>query len=255
MSKPFKSMQTMGNGDMLEDQHRDAYGRFAAEPGPKANAEILKHLAPTIDHAIRVHVGQSSPLLVSRARRMALDALRSYDPKRSRLQTHLFSQLQGLKRANRQLSTVVKVPERISIDRHHLERYTKDLTDELGREPTDTELADKTGFSPKRIAKVRTYAPAVAEGTLTSASDGNIYGPVDSLQKERLSWIHEAVYDDLSASDRKIMELTLGMNGRKAMSNQDIARKIGRSPGLVSQRKLHIQKKLDELAELRQGFL
>lgn len=248
-------MKTMGNGDMLEEQHRDAYGRFAKDPSPESNAAFLKHMQPTIEQAIKLHVGTSSPLLVSRARKMALDAARTYDPKRGRLQTHIINQLQGLKRANRQLSTVMKVPERIAIDRHHLERYTKELTDELGREPTDAELADKTGFSAKRIAKVRSYAPAVAEGSLMAVSEGNVYGGVDSLQKERLAWIHEAVYDDLSESDRKIMELTLGMNGRKAMSNQDIARKIGRSPGLVSQRKLHIQKKLDELAELRQGFL
>lgn len=244
--------KTMGNGDMLEEQHRDAYGRFAAEPdSPAAKAAFLKHVHPVIEAAIRTHVGQSSPLLVSRARRMALDAARTYDPKRARLQTHLFNQLQGLKRANRQLSTVVKVPERIAIDRHHLERYTKELADELGREPTDAELADKTGFSAKRIAAVRRYRPAVAEGTLTALSDGNVYGGVDEVGRARVGMWREMVYDELSPQDRRIMEHTLGMNGRRVLSNLEVARKIGRSPGLVSQRKAYIQALLDQEPEMQ----
>lgn len=241
----------MGNGDMLEEQHRDAYGRFAKDPSPASKAAFLKHLKPVIDSAINAHVGQSSPLLVSRARKMVLDAMKTYDPKRGRLQTHLFNQLQSLKRANRQLSTVVKVPERVAIDRYHLERYTKDLTDELGREPTDVELADRTGFSAKRIAKVRSYAPAVAEGTLTAASEGNVYGQIDEVGSRRKSMWQELVYDDLSPQDQKIMEWTLGLNNRRVLSNMEIARKLGKSPGLVSQRKKHIQSLLDQEDEMR----
>ncbi len=244
-------MRTMGNGDMLEEQHRDALGRWTADPSPKGNATLLKHLAPTIEHAIRTHVGEPSPLLTSRARKMVLAAVRTYDPKRSRLQTHLFNQLQGLKRANRQLSTVVKVPERVAIDRYHLERYTKDLHDELGREPTDAELANKTGFSPKRIARVRSYSPAVAEGTISATSDGNVYGAVDEIGSRRRSTWQEMVYGDLSTQDQRIMELTLGLNGRKPLSNMEIARKLGKSPGLISQRKAHIQGLLDQEEEMR----
>ncbi len=244
-------MKTMGDGNMLEEQHRDAYGRWTADPSPASNAAFLKHLQPTIDSAIKTHVGTSSPLLVSRARKMALDAARSYDPKRARLQTHLFNQLQSLKRANRQLSTVVKVPERVSIDRYHLDRYTKDLTDEFGREPTDTELADRTGFSPKRIAKIRSYTPAVAEGTLTAATEGNVYGGVDEIGSKRKSMWAEMVYDDLLPQDQKVMEYALGLNGRKPLSNTEIARKLGKSPGLISQRKKHIQELLDREEEMR----
>jgi DNA-directed RNA polymerase specialized sigma subunit len=251
MSKPYEPMKSMDSGDRLEEQHRDAYGRWTADPSPSGNAAFLKHLQTTIDSAIRTHLGTSSPLLVSRARRMALDAVRTYDPKRSRLQTHLFNQLQSLKRVNRQMTSAVKVPERVSIDRYHLERYTRDLTDELGREPTDAELSDKTGFSPKRIAKVRTYSPAIAEGTLTANSEGNIYGGLDEIGSQRKSMWQEMVYADLGDQDRKIMELSLGLNGRSPLQNHQIARKLGRSPGLISQRKKHIQELLDQEPEMQ----
>ena len=142
----------------------EPYNAWKATPGPDANAAILKTLDPVIQGAIKTHIGEPNPLLVSRARMMTLEGLRGYDPARGRLQTHLYNHLQGLKRVNRQQTTVLKVPERVALDKYHLDQYTREMSDELGREPTDRELMDRTGFSARRISHIRKYRPAVAEG-------------------------------------------------------------------------------------------
>jgi DNA-binding NarL/FixJ family response regulator len=46
------------------------------------------------------------------------------------------------------------------------------------------------------------------------------------------------------------MEHTLGMNNKKVLSNQEIARKLGLSPGAISQRKARIQQLLDRREDL-----
>jgi hypothetical protein len=46
------------------------------------------------------------------------------------------------------------------------------------------------------------------------------------------------------------MEHTLGMNGRRALNNTDLARKLGKSPGAISQAKARIQTMLDQGEEL-----
>jgi IS30 family transposase len=46
------------------------------------------------------------------------------------------------------------------------------------------------------------------------------------------------------------MELTLGMFGNKKHSNAEIAQKLGRSPGAITQRKIKIQQLLDQEYEL-----
>jgi hypothetical protein len=74
---------------------------------------------------------------------------------------------------------------------------------------------------------------------------------VDEVGAKRVNMWREMVYDDLNAQDRKIMEYTLGLNGRKPMSNQEVARKLGKSPGLISQRKKYIQEQLDQEQEMR----
>lgn len=227
---------------LLEPEFAPHFDAWKKAKTPEANATMLGHIQPMIDQAITAHVGQANPLLTSRARKMALDALKTYDPSRARLRTHLFNQLQGLKRVNRQQTSVIRVPERVSLDRYHLDNATQELIDKLGRDPTDDELADHAGFSVKRIKHVRGYNPAVAEGTLEAAhpEGQQVFGGTEGLGPRHSLW-HEVVKMDLSPTDQYIMEATL-----KGVPNQVVARKLKRSPGLVSQRKKFIQGLLDQ---------
>jgi hypothetical protein len=236
--------------DFLEPEFAEPFKTWKATPGPDANASMLKTLQPTIDKAISTHVGQSSPLLTSRARKMTLDALHSYDPNRSRLGTHLFNQLQGLKRVQRRQTTVLSVPERVSLDRYHLEEAERSLGAELGREPTDHELADHTGFSFKRMAHIRSYKPAVSQGLLETLGEGQVFGGVQGRRENSQDMWLRMVYDDLNPFDQKVMEHAIGFNGRPLLPNHEIAHKLNRSPGFISQRKKYIQQLMDQEPEL-----
>lgn len=237
--------------DLMEEDFREPYKLWKATPGPDTNAAMLKALTPTIEGAVRTHVGDPNPNLMSRARLMALQGLQGYDPARGRLQTHMYNHLLGLKRVARKQVQAVRVPERISLDRYHLENATQELANEMGREPTDEEIANRTGFSPRRMARVREYNPAVAEGTMDDATMGG--GPIGGVSgpvQERNNTIMDIVYDELDPYHKKIFELSFGYNGRRPMANQDIAAKMNRSPGAISQAKLRIQQMLDEVQEL-----
>jgi hypothetical protein len=235
---------------MLEPDFADDYGRWKADPSPDNSAAMLRRLTPTIEGAIRTHVGEPDPLLTSRARRMALQGLRTYDPSRGRLQTHLYGQLQGMKRVARRQSQAIGVPERVAIDRHNLEEATRQLGDELGREPSDDEILDRTGLSSRRLATVRRYRPAVAEGSLEDRATGaDFAGGVRAPGGEESLW-PRVVYEGLDAHHRKVMAMALGWHGRSPMSNREIARQLGRSEGAISQAKLRIQRQLDEEQDL-----
>lgn len=235
----------------IEDEYLKPFQDWKANQTPEGNAQALKHMHPLIEGAVRAHVGASNPLIMSQARRMALGALRTYDPKRSGLQTHLFNQLQGLKRVNRQQSTIIRAPERVALDRYHLEQHTQELTDKLGRSPSDAELANHTGLSARRLARARSYTPAVAEGALEASNpESTIFGSVTGAGRPAMSAWHSMVYDDLAPMDQVIMEHVLGLNNKQRLSNQGLAAKLKRSPGLISQRKKIIQGMLDKEQDL-----
>lgn len=225
--------------------YNDAYNVWKADPTPAGNVAILKTFQPVIEGAIQTHIGTSSPNLVSRARQLTLEGLRSYNPNAGRIRTHLYNQLQGLKRINRQQTNILKVPERISLDRYYLDQAAKELEHELGREPSDYELSNKVNLTLDRIARVREYNPAVAEGTLENISS-QIFGGTKTPQQRKLPIWHQIVYEDLIPVDQRIMEHALGLFGKRQLSNEEIARKLKVTPGYISQRKAKIQELLNQ---------
>jgi DNA-directed RNA polymerase specialized sigma subunit len=252
MTEPLQTpMMTMSTDDRLEPEYAEAYDAWSADPTPTNNAAMLKAIDPIIRKGVTANVGQGpNPLMQSRARQIALKSLGSYDRKRAKLQTHLMNNLQSLRRQDRQVSNVVRAPERVILDQRKLLEYEQELKDELGRDPTDAELMNRSGFSGKRLAKVRGWHPGAAEGTV-EGMDVNLLSSlgVGPSQEAHDMWV-QMVYDDLPPLDQKVMEYTLGLNGRKPLSNQEIAKKLGRSPGAISQRKKRIQEALNAEPEL-----
>lgn len=234
----------------LEDDYKPAYEQWKTNQTPEGNALFLKSIDPIVQKGIQMY-GGNSPLAKSQARLMALDAMEKYDPSRSRLQSHLLTQMQGLRRVNRKQSEVLTVPERILLDSQKLNSYTQELTDELGREPTDLEIADRYGINPTRMAQVRKYQPGLTSGQLEEFDplSGGTAGSLPGQHKAQDLWL-QVVYNDLPVIDQKILEYSLGLNGNKKLSNQEIARKLGRSPGAITQRKTKIQQLLDQEQEL-----
>lgn len=203
---------------------------------------LLDAAEPTIQSALKAYAGGNTALK-SRARRIAADAFQTYDPKKgTQLRTHLMTQLQPLQRHAREYSQLVRVPERVSMDLYKLKQEEQKFFDSHGREAADKEMADKTGLSMKRIARVRRYSKGeVAESGLTENEDGDqaiMYPGISKVNPEAV-WM-EYVHHDLAPIDQKILEWKTGYNGKEMLSNNEIARRLNLSAGAVSQRSAKI---------------
>lgn len=241
----------MGEFDnYLEEKYQPAYDAWQADQSPAGNAAFLKAVDPIVQKGIKMY-GDDSPLTASQGRLAALDAVRKYDPKRSRLQSHMLTQMQSLRRTARKQQEVVRVPERVLLESQKLRTYSQELEDTLGREPTDAELSDKLGVSIPRLTKIRQYQPGMSTGQAHAIDpmQGGIASKRPGNNDAENMWL-QVVYQDLGSIDKKILEYSLGMNGHKKMSNQEIAKKLNRSSASISQRKVKIQKVLDQEQDL-----
>ncbi len=245
---PFSSpSRPSGVGEEFEN----TYAQWQTQRTPAMNTKLLSTLQPVIDTAVSSYAGSSpSPTLKSRAKLMALKALETYDPKRGNVKTHLLSQLQSLRRMSAQSQNIIHVPEQVGLDFQNLAESENELRDQLGRDPTDDELADHTSLSQRRIRKIRAFRQPLAEGTTTTENDYEnaddaIASTVPGVDRGRDAWLN-FVYDDLSPTDKLIMDMTLGRNGRRRTSTQDIAKRLNVTPGAVSQRAAKIQGMLDK---------
>lgn len=240
---PFSDKFRPKTEDNAYDQ---PYQAWMKQPTPETASAMLKSINPMIDKAVGAHVKTVDPGVRSRARRIALDSMRTWDPKKSQLQTYLTTQMQALKRYQAQRSPGISIPERISLDKRHLDEAEDELIGKLGRAPTLAELADHTHISPKRIAYVRGAQRPVSEGQMLLATENSLSPAVD---QESDSWM-ELIYQDLDPTNQLIFDWTFGTHGKEPISNQEIARLLRVSPAAVSKRKLFIQKQLDEEDEL-----
>ena len=135
---------------LLEPDFEPHYNAWKQTPNPQTSGALLKAVDPVLTSALRSYGGQNSPTMKSKARIMALDAMGRYDPSRSKLRTHLMSQLQSLRRSSAKESQILSVPEQVGLDLGHLRESENFLKDQLGRDPSDVELADHTGLSLKK---------------------------------------------------------------------------------------------------------
>lgn len=227
------------------------YTTWKTKQTPETNTQILSAVQPVIDSALTSYAGTGhSPALRSRAKIMALKALGSYDPQRGNVRTHLLSQLQSLRRAAAKEQNIISIPEQVGLDFQHLTGAENELRDQYGREPTDDELSDYTNLSRRRIQKIRKFNQPLAEGTVSKivdedSSGGDVASAVPGRQNAADAWMN-FVYEDLGPTDKLIMDMTLGRNGKRRASNQDIARRLNLTPGAVSQRAAKIQAMLDK---------
>jgi DNA-directed RNA polymerase specialized sigma subunit len=242
---------------LLEPEFAPHYQAWKADANPRTAGALVNALQPVLDTAVRTYGGGTpSPTLKSRAKLMALEAAGRYDPQRAKLRTHLLVHLQGLRRYAAREQQIVSVPERVALDLHRMRISTGELTDKLGREPTDQELSDHTGLSRKRIGYVRGARGALAESQLTREGEGGeeVFQPAVVQTHNDHAWT-ELVYSDLGPQDQLILEHSLGLHGRRVLPKQHIAKKLNLSPGAVSQRAARIQAMLDKREELGVNYL
>lgn len=232
----------------LEPDFDEAYQGWQQEDNPQTRGALLRRAQPVIDKAVYTYAGKNaSPAVRSQARMMALDAFKSYDPNKGSMKNHLLANLRRLQRTAAQGQQIISIPERVALDRRHLREAEEALRDNLGRDPSDAEIADHTGLSLKRIGHIRRAAAPVNTGSILD-EQGEVFSPASRTpgdDRNDDAWT-QMVYYDLDSTNQAIMDYTLGLHGAPQLENREIANRLGITPGAVSQRKAKIQAMLDE---------
>lgn len=245
-------MYSSRSRNTIEPEYEDVFNTWQTDPTPVAAGTLLRKVDPVINMAIKSYAADDkSPLIRGRAKRLALDAIKSYDPKKAGLRTHLMQNLQRLSRVRQDQNNFIRVPEQKALDGFHLNRISTELEDELGYEPSDIEIADRLGWPLKRIGSARGLPHTINESnTAFQDEEGNIGAPASSAfdQRRMAAW-RGYVYHGLDDIDKTIMELSTGMNGKTALSNGEIAKRMKLSPGAISQRTAKIQSKINSFYE------
>lgn len=231
----------------MQNEINEAYEAWRADPSRENMTKVVRIMRPLLLSEINRYQGDNL-ILRGKAKKLAVDAVRKYDPASGvRLTTWVVNQLQPLNRYGRKSRQLVNTSELSYRQFAELDSHRREFLDEEGREPTDEELADASGLSVKRIQTVRKMNPIVAStGALEEYSGGEddagglVPAVLDVGSDPALNSALEAVYEGADERDRAIIDMKTGRGGSEILSNQEIAKRLGVSPGLISQRSLDL---------------
>jgi DNA-directed RNA polymerase specialized sigma subunit len=232
---------------LLETPYQEAYQRWKGDNSPTTTAAFLKTIEPVIEKQLYRFSVDDRNTLRPHAKLITLKAMDNYDPTKASLNTYLSTHLQRLNRVQMKQRNIIPVPEKKQYDAQRIQFATNELTEELGRSPTITEVSERTYLSPKRIEAVMRARADINSGRYDSegGEDDAFHAPSVSSPLDLQTKL-DLIYPDLNGHQKLILEHTLGLYGKRKLSNNDIARKLRVSPAFISQQKQRIQRLLDQ---------
>ena len=195
-------------------------------------------------------------------------AVERFDPaKKAKLSTYAAWWIkQAIKRALANQSKTIRIPVHLGDKIAKVRRVSLQMSDELGREPTDDELAEELGIATEKLAQLKSIgirpasldAPAGDEDFTEfgeSVGDEEARTPFELLRDKNLLGEMGPLLTLLDQREHKIISQRFGLDGGRPKTLEDIGKNFGVTRERIRQLQNSALTKLRRALSKREGLL
>jgi RNA polymerase primary sigma factor len=243
LRNPIQSYLTnIGQIDLLTPQKEIELGKKVAHGDVEAKKHLLEANLRLVVSIAKRYTGHGLSFLdlIQEGNLGLIRAVEKFDYRKGfRFSTYATWWIrQAVTRALADQSRLIRVPVHMVESINKIERASKELIQELGREPSYREIAERTGISEKKIAKYLRLSqqPLSLEMPVGDEEESRLENFIEdnkqpTPEKESISQFYkeqlEKVLDKLSLREREILKYRMGLDGEYPHTLEEVGTIFG----------------------------
>lgn len=259
-------MREIGKTELLTPQQEIELAARIKKGDEQATKQMISANLRLVVKIARDYAQYGLPLLdlISEGNIGLIKAVQRFDPKKGgKLSTYAAWWIkQSIKRALANQSKTIRLPAHLVDKIAKMRRVEHELTEKLGREPSNEEVAHKMGVTPATIEGWRIVAlrPTSLHAPIGDDNgelgeiipDANAVSPYDELNDSQLQTEVEGLLDQLSEREREILRYRYGLNETRVETLEEVGLRFNITRERVRQIQSTAVAKLRELMEFNE---